>query len=172
MTTRGKSKNMTKVKPLTPKQKAFVSVYNGNATESAILAGYSERSAGSIAVGLMNNPLIVRMIRSRQDQEQKIKILSRQERQAFWSTVANDPEQKMQDRLRASELLAKSECDFTEKVEVDGNLGLNLGLVSLLKRIEGGGDEYPALDTEYTGYPPLPGGDSASDGDCGQEAQE
>jgi phage terminase small subunit len=163
---------MTKIKPLTPKQKAFVSVYNGNATESAILAGYSERSAGSIAVGLMNNSLIVRMIRAREESEAKINILSRQERQAFWSAVANDPNQKMQDRLRASELLAKSECDFTEKIEVDGNLGLNLGLVSLLKRIESGGDDNPALDAEYTDTLALPGGDRTSDGDCDQEAQD
>jgi hypothetical protein len=42
--------------------------------------------------------------------------MTRQQRQQFWSKVAGDESQEMKDRLRASELLGKSEADFTENL--------------------------------------------------------
>lgn len=46
-------------------------------------------------------------------------IATRKQRQQFWTTTTYDPSVNMSDRLRASELLGKSECDF---ITVDLNL--------------------------------------------------
>ncbi len=45
-------------------------------------------------------------------------IASRAERQAFWTKVMNDNERDLNARLKASELLGKSEGDFLDRVEV------------------------------------------------------
>ena len=41
-------------------------------------------------------------------------IATRDERQKFWTDVMNSSSEEMRDRLKASELLGKSEADFTE----------------------------------------------------------
>ena len=43
-------------------------------------------------------------------------IASREERQTFWTAILRDPETELRDRLRASELLGRSEGDFLERV--------------------------------------------------------
>lgn len=47
-------------------------------------------------------------------------VASRLARQAFWSSVMEDPTADMSDRLKASELLAKSEADFVARVSHEG----------------------------------------------------
>jgi hypothetical protein len=43
-------------------------------------------------------------------------IANRSERQQFWSKVVDDSDASMPDRLRASELLGRSEADFTDNI--------------------------------------------------------
>jgi hypothetical protein len=43
-------------------------------------------------------------------------IKSRTERQAWWSAVVDNNEAALPDRLRASELLGRSEADFTDNI--------------------------------------------------------
>jgi hypothetical protein len=54
-------------------------------------------------------------ISQRRSTEMRDKILSRQQRQEFWSKTIENEEASLSDRLRASELLGKSEIDFVEK---------------------------------------------------------
>lgn len=49
------------------------------------------------------------------------KIAQRMDIQQFWSEVMANAEEKTADRLKASELLAKSQGEFITKVEVQGN---------------------------------------------------
>lgn len=113
---------------LTKRQNAFIDAFSGDAVEAAIAAGYSEKTAHVAATKLMKNPKIIRAIDKRAvsidlhiRKEKKLIIATREERKAFWTKVVNDPKTKMSDRLKASELLAKSECDFINKTEITGD---------------------------------------------------
>lgn len=111
---------------LTQKQLRFIEAYNGNGTEAARLAGYSgdENALGVIAHTLLRNTKIKAEIDKREQKTLKKLIATREERQKFWTEVMKAQHQDMKDRLRASELLGKSEADFVEKVEHSGKLTL------------------------------------------------
>jgi phage terminase small subunit len=105
-------------KELNAMQQKFVAAYAGNATEAARIAGYKNpRMTGS---RLMTNVDIAEAIKKRQEKEERPLIATRQERQKFWTEVMQDTGGDMKDRLKASELLGKSEADFTERREVTG----------------------------------------------------
>jgi phage terminase small subunit len=112
---------------LTKKQKIFADIYDGNAKQAALLAGYSKVSAHSIGQRLLNNPRIKELIQNRNNKVTAPLIMNRQARQEFWSKVIQDPEQSMGDRLRASELLGRSEADFTENHKHSGDLIIKYG---------------------------------------------
>ena len=102
---------------LTTKQKAFVAAYRGNAAEAARIAGYSPKWADRQGHTLIEkNGEIAAAIREREEKRVNSLILSREERQIFWSNVVRDPDEDMKNRLKASELLGRSEADFMEKV--------------------------------------------------------
>jgi phage terminase small subunit len=105
---------------LTYKQKKFIEIYAGNATKAAIAAGYSPKTAYAIGVENLKKPQILKEIQARNGEESMGKIANRQERQAFWTKVMNDLVADLSIRLRASELLGKSEADFTEKIQSGG----------------------------------------------------
>ncbi|CAM6004907.1 unnamed protein product [Sphagnum balticum] len=109
---------------LTAKQIKFIELYDGNAAEAARQAGYKGnddtiRSAGS---GNMQKPHIVAAIQERHKKKMRSRIATREDRQAFWTKVMNDENEKMIDRLRASELLGKSEADFIDKIQHSGEI--------------------------------------------------
>jgi hypothetical protein len=95
----------------------------GNATEAARLAGYGgpEATAETLAaIGAENlrKPKIAAAIRARQENDPA--VASREERQRFWTTVMRGGEgATLRDRLRASELLAKSGGDFIERRDLN-----------------------------------------------------
>lgn len=105
---------------LTAKQQIFVMEYlnDCNATQAAIRAGYSSRTAYSIGQENLKKPEIRQAIDTAMKERRSKLIATREQRQEFWTAVMTDTEQDMRSRLRASELLAKSEGDFTEKVQV------------------------------------------------------
>ncbi len=105
---------------LTAKQQVFVMEYlnDFNATRAAQAAGYSQRTAYSIGQRLLKNVEISQAINSAMTERKNQLIATREQRQQFWTAVMTDTEQDMRSRLRASELLAKSEGDFLEKVQV------------------------------------------------------
>lgn len=111
---------------LSTKQKRFIEVFNGNATEAAKTAGYSEKNAGRIGGQLMNNPRIIAAIQAREKERNEIAIATREERQKLFTEIMRDRDENTKDRLRACELLGKSEGDFIERQEVTGKNGAPL----------------------------------------------
>jgi phage terminase small subunit len=111
---------------LTTKQRKFVRLYCGNATEAARLAGYygDDNALAQIGHENLRKPYIAEAIQKRETEEMTPLIASRQDRQEFWTEVADNPILEMSERLRASELLAKSEGDFLTRVEHSGNIGV------------------------------------------------
>lgn len=100
---------------LTAKQKKFVEAYCGNATDAARQAGYKQPEA--IGFENLRKPQIKAAIETRDAGSKKKRIASREDRQNFWSQTMDDPELDLKDRLRASELLGKSNADFIERRE-------------------------------------------------------
>ncbi len=106
---------MAKNGGLTTLQRRFVDAYKGNATEAAIAAGYAESGAAVQGNRLLRNANIFAAIEKRAERDAKPTIANRQKRQEFWTAVMEDKKRRMVDRLKASELLAKSEGDFLER---------------------------------------------------------
>lgn len=107
-------------------RQAFVEAFCGNATEAALKAGYSPKTAYSQGQRLLKNDEVKAAIAERGKSASSARIATREERQAFWTSVMRDPAEKTQDRLRAAELLGKSECDFAERVEVSGEMDIGV----------------------------------------------
>lgn len=117
-----------KSRPLNARQRKFVELYDGNGTQSAKKAGYtgSDKVLGETARDLLENPVVSAAIRARETKELRPSVATRRERQEWWTTWLRDPKLEMAARQKASELLAKSEGDFTTNVQVSGTLGLTL----------------------------------------------
>lgn len=106
-------------------QKRFAENYakNPNATEAAKAAGYSERTARSQGQRLLTNVDILQYIQSLQDAAAAERIASLTEIKAIWSVIMHDSKEKTADRLKASELLAKSSGAFASAVTVRSRNG-------------------------------------------------
>ena len=118
---------------LNARQRAFVDAYAGNATAAALAARYSERSARSQGQRLLTNDDIQDAIKAREAQRLAPTIATRRERQEFWTSVLRSEDEAMKNRLKAAELLGKSEGDFLERVEMD----MTLSPASILEKIRG-----------------------------------
>ncbi|MEM6532951.1 MAG: terminase small subunit [Myxococcota bacterium] len=110
---------LNKTKTLTEKQRRFVEAYLGeacgNATEAARQAGFAGSRTTLQQVGHENlrKPHIRDAIDERTESDAF--VLTREGRQRFWSQVMNDPNVEMRHRLRASELLGRSQGDFVDR---------------------------------------------------------
>jgi len=104
------------------KQLLFAKLYNGNATETAINAGYSKKTAYSIGQRLLKKVEVRGFIEKRQNKQIKPLIANRERRQKFWSETLEDENIKIEARLKASELLGRSEADFTDKLQANLNV--------------------------------------------------
>jgi len=109
---------------LTEKQARFVIEYLSclNATEAARRAGYSQRTAYSIGQENLKKPEIQTAIQQAMTERNTRLIADREQRQAFWTATMFDEDKDMKHRLKASELLGKSEGDFIERNEVNANV--------------------------------------------------
>ena len=107
-----------------------VDAYDGNATNAARAAGYTGNYQTLRRMGADNMaiPAIAAAIKARQEARQAgpraKRIATREERQAFWTESMLDTSQKLGDRLKAAELLGRSEADFTDKLQVDARVTL------------------------------------------------
>lgn len=115
---------------LTEKQRKFVEAYMGaaagNATEAARLAGYKGNNETLAQVGAENirKPYIAQELRARANKDPL--IATREDRQRFWTEVMESGGVEMKDRLRASEILGKSQADFVDRIEsVNYNIDLS-----------------------------------------------
>ena len=104
---------------LNSKQRAFVEAYDGNGKETAIAVGYSKKTAEQQASRLLSLVKVKEAILEREARENKDRVATRVERQEFWTKMLNDPEVRPADRLKASELLGRSQADFTDRKEIE-----------------------------------------------------
>nr|DAK04985.1 MAG TPA: Terminase small subunit [Caudoviricetes sp.] len=136
---------------LTEKQKRFCDEYliDLNATQAAIRAGYSERSARQIAERNMTKDDIQKYIKERMSEKEKQLIADQDEVLKYLTSVLRGestaqeiviegtgdgcseaktmekaPSEK--ERLKAAELLGKRYALFTDKVETDMDMDLNI----------------------------------------------
>ena len=143
---------MTKHK-LTVKQQRFIAIYDGNLTASAKKAGISV----SYAKKIVSDSALLELIREREKERIKGPIATREERQEFWTKVLLGKDQepevisynsngnavivnvppKMSDRLKASELLGRSEADFTDKKIISDPDGKSLRWTVEIVKSEG-----------------------------------
>jgi phage terminase small subunit len=116
------------------KQLRFVESYDGNATAAAIAAGYSAKTACFIGNENLRKPNIIKAIKAREAKKVKPHIASREDRQKFWTETMRDMTADLKNRLRASELLGKSEADFIERIEANINISPKAVLSEAEKR--------------------------------------
>lgn len=111
---------------LTEKQRRFVDAYQGeaagNATQAAKLAGYkgNDNTVSSIATENLQKPAIIQALAELR--KSCPLIATREDRQRFWTNVmiGREADADMRDRLKAAELLGRSQADFINRVETSG----------------------------------------------------
>ena len=134
-----------KLSKLTLKQKRFADEYiiSGNATESAIKAGYSKKYANTNASKLLQNTTIKKYIDERLKILESEKVATQEEVLSYLTSVMRgekteqtlcsigefgqqviDIDVGAKDRIKAAELLGKRHRLWTDKQEVTGNVGL------------------------------------------------
>lgn len=112
---------------LNARQKAFCEYYVacGNATEAAIKAGYKEKYAGVNADKLLKNTNIQKYMKELQEKTRVSRIMTAIERREFLTSMIKDGTVKDTDKLRAVDILNKMDGEYTQKVEVNGNISSN-----------------------------------------------
>ncbi len=112
---------------LNARQKSFCEFYvvSGNATEAAIKAGYKEKYAGVNADKLLKNTNIQKYIEELQEKAKGNRIMTAIERREFLTKMILKEETKDTDRLKAVDILNKMDGEYTQKVEVNGNIDSN-----------------------------------------------
>lgn len=91
------------------RQQKFCDYYlqSGNATEAAIKAGYSEKTAYSIGQRLLKNVEVKNYRLQQAQRASNARIADVNEVLEFWSNTMRNSELASKDRLKASELLGK-----------------------------------------------------------------
>lgn len=113
---------------MTERQKKFAEYYAqcGNAAQSAIQAGYSKKYANTNASKLLQNTTITEYIKQLTEAAQSDRIMTAVERQALLSDMAKDGENAPADRIRAIDTLNKMTGEYTQKVDVSGDMGVKI----------------------------------------------
>ena len=112
---------------LNARQKAFCEYYvvSGNATEAAIKAGYKEKNARFIGSENLTKANIKEYIKELQEKAKGNRIMTAIERREFLTKLILKEETKDTDRLKAVDILNKMDGEYTQKVEVNGNVNTN-----------------------------------------------
>ena len=142
---------------LNDRQRRFCVAYaqSGNATQAAIEAGYSAKTARQQGQRLLTNADIVRYIRHLQDRAASARITTMQQVQAFWSDVINNPDERTADRLKASELFGRAAGAFLHvptdgRAELWANYGGDDVIIYLPALQDPAEAEIDDFDTNYT----------------------
>ena len=136
-----------KIGELTVRQKAFAdySIESGNATQAAIKAGYSEKTATEMGAENLRKPHIKAYIDERLTELESDSIATSRELMERLTSILRgevmDPElryvspgvqeaieipARIQQRIKAAELLARIHGLFTNRVEMSGNLSVTV----------------------------------------------
>lgn len=130
---------------LTLKQQRFVDEYiiSGNATQAAIKAGYSKKTAKQMGTENLAKPIIKAELDRRNAEIQSAKTMDMQEvmerlaamgrGETTEETVTNKGEvietaTRNADKLKAMELIGKRFGAWTDKKEISGNLDIEIGM--------------------------------------------
>ena len=108
----------------------------GKAAKSAKKANYSDSQATQACVRLVDNVKLKQAASHYLAEIKEKAVATRLQRQKFWTETMLADKVSMGDRLRASELLGKSEADFVDKIQHSGDFSLNLGVVKQYKQVE------------------------------------
>ena len=138
---------------MTPKQQRFCDEYliDLNATQAAIRAGYSKRTAQAIGAENLTKPLLKEYIEKRMAEKESELIAGQNEVLKYLTSVMRGeseaeiivvegtgdgrskaravikgPDEK--EKLKAAELLGKRHALFTDKVETDVDMELNISI--------------------------------------------
>ncbi|WGW22193.1 terminase small subunit [Limosilactobacillus fermentum] len=127
------------------KQQRFVDEYiiSGNATQAAIKAGYSKKTANRIATENLSKPVIKTAIDKRNAEIQSEKTMDMQEVMELLASIARgetteetvtnkgdviETATRNSDKLKALELIGKRFGAWTDKKEISGNLDIEIGM--------------------------------------------
>lgn len=133
---------------MTPKQKRFCDEYliDLNATQAAIRAGYSKKTAQAIGTENLTKPLLKEYIENRMAEKESELIAGQNEVLQYLTAVmrGEDKEERLTtnalgevetietvvqgNRLKAAEMLGKRYGLFTEKVEQNVDMDLNINI--------------------------------------------
>ncbi|WP_258115632.1 terminase small subunit [Levilactobacillus yiduensis] len=139
---------------LTIKQQKFIESYivSGNATQAAIEAGYSKKTAGQTGNENLKKPDILKALEKRTEEIRDEKIVDQREIMEFISATQRgevrevvvtpsgtkvEVPAKISDRLKAAELMGKRYAMWTEKRDVTATVGP----VQITDDIPAGSDE-------------------------------
>lgn len=105
---------------LTAKQRAWIDYYKQGktATEAARLAGYKPDNAK--VIGAQNLTKLNQYISDRDELLDRARVADMAEINAFWTDTMRDDTADIKDRLKASELRARSIGAFIERREIVG----------------------------------------------------
>lgn len=105
---------------LTAKQRAWIDYYKQGktATEAARLAGYKPDNAK--VIGAQNLTKLNQYISGRDELLDRARVADMAEINAFWSDTMRNDKADIKDRLKASELRARSIGAFIERREIVG----------------------------------------------------
>ena len=132
---------------LNVRQKAFCEYYvaSGNATDAAIKAGYKEKNARFIGSENLTKANIKKYIEELQEKAKGNRIMTAIERREFLTSMIKDGAVKDTDRLKALDILNKMDGEYTQKLEVKGELKSEDPFKGLstdeLKKVIFGGDK-------------------------------
>lgn len=124
---------------MTGKQKAFTVEYmkDKNATQAAIRAGYSAKTAYSMGVQLLKNVEVKQAIEELQNAAQVKAGITVEKIVERINRIAEDPAATNKDKLKADELLGKYLGMFTERVEMKGQIETTVSkLDGILSQLE------------------------------------
>ena len=121
---------------LTEKQRRFCELFAANpvATSAAIGAGYSRRTARSIGAENLTKPDITEYIKTLQKKTDATRIATVEEIKSMWTDILRDQKAKHADRLKASELLAKSAGVFANAGKDDEKNAVSRVVIYLPER--------------------------------------
>lgn len=115
---------------LTPKQQLFCDEYliDLNATQAAIRAGYSEKTAKQIGQENLSKPDLKKYIEERLKAKEPSLIASQDELLAFITSAIRGEEYEMKDRLKAADMLSKIHGLYSETRNMNhsGNVGIQI----------------------------------------------
>lgn len=112
---------------LNARQKSFCEFYvaSGNATESAIKAGYSEKYTNKNVSKIRQNTAVQEYIKELQEKAKTNRIMTAVERREFLTEVIKNGNEKLQDRLKALDILNKMDGEYIEKMQLSGQVNTN-----------------------------------------------